>query len=47
MKASPIRLSLLLLATALLAVGTTSCRTVRGAGRDVQHVGHHIENAAR
>ena len=47
MKASQIRLSLLLLATALLAIGATSCHTARGVGRDVQHVGHHIENAAR
>jgi predicted small secreted protein len=35
----------LLLASAFLAAGT-SCRTFRGFGRDVEHVGSHIERAA-
>ncbi|WP_395746943.1 entericidin A/B family lipoprotein [Prosthecobacter sp.] len=25
----------------------TSCRTVRGFGQDIEHVGGHIEHAAR
>jgi predicted small secreted protein len=36
----------LLLASAFLAAAGTSCRTFRGFGRDVEHVGSHIERAA-
>ncbi len=46
MKASTKRLALLLLASALLVMAGTSCRTFRGFGRDVEHVGSHIERAA-
>lgn len=41
------RFALLLLASALLVMAGTSCRTFRGFGRDVEHVGSHIERAAR
>ncbi|MCE9519993.1 MAG: entericidin A/B family lipoprotein [Verrucomicrobia bacterium] len=37
---------LLFLAAALLIFAGTSCNTVRGVGRDVEHVGGHIERAA-
>jgi len=48
MKTSPsIHRALLLLAASLLVVSVTSCRTFRGFGRDVQHVGGHIERVAR
>lgn len=39
--------TLLLLATAILTLTVTSCRTFRGFGQDVQHAGSHIEGAAR
>ncbi|MCX6876598.1 MAG: entericidin A/B family lipoprotein [Verrucomicrobia bacterium] len=40
------RLTLLLLAAALVALFSASCRnTIRGAGRDVENVGDHIERA--
>jgi|GEM_PF-325983 len=35
-----------LMATAALALSTTSCSTSKGFGRDVQKVGDKIENAA-
>lgn len=46
MKTSPNRLLILLLAAALLSIAGTSCNTARGFGRDVEHVGGHIEEAA-
>jgi predicted small secreted protein len=46
MKTSQQRLMLLLLAAALVTLFSASCRnTVRGAGRDVENVGNHIERA--
>lgn len=47
MKTSQQRLAILLLASILTAIAGTSCRTVRGLGQDVEHAGHHIENAAQ
>lgn len=47
MKTSQKRLTLFLLATALWALAATGCNTVRGFGRDVEHAGEHIEDAAR
>ncbi|HQW27576.1 MAG TPA: entericidin A/B family lipoprotein [Verrucomicrobiales bacterium] len=41
------QISLFLLASLFVAIASTSCSTARGFGRDVSHVGHHIENAAR
>ena len=46
MKAPHTRLTLLLLAAAMVSLFSTSCRnTVRGAGRDVENAGDHIERA--
>jgi predicted small secreted protein len=47
MKTSTTRLALLVLASAVLTLIGTSCRTVRGFGQDVEHVGGHIERASR
>ena len=47
MKTSSTRIALLVLASAVFTLVGTSCRTVRGFGRDVEHVGGHIEHAAR
>lgn len=47
MKTTPIRLTFLLATAALISLCATSCHTVRGAGRDVESVGNHIERAAR
>ena len=47
MKTTHQRLVILLLASAILTLAGTSCRTVRGLGQDVQHAGNHIEGAAR
>ncbi|WP_397385394.1 entericidin A/B family lipoprotein [Prosthecobacter sp.] len=47
MKTSTTRLTLLVLASAVLTLIGTSCRTVRGFGQDVEHVGGHIERASR
>ncbi len=47
MKTSLKRLALLLLASAVFTLIGTSCNTFRGFGRDVEHVGDHIERAAR
>ncbi|MDI1313520.1 entericidin A/B family lipoprotein [Prosthecobacter sp.] len=47
MKTSFQRIALLLLASAVWTLVGTSCRTVRGFGQDVEHVGGHIENASR
>jgi predicted small secreted protein len=47
MKTTPQRLLLLILISVLGAFAGTSCGTFRGFGRDVGHVGHHIERAAR
>lgn len=41
------RLALLVLAAAAWTLTGTSCRTVRGFGQDVEHVGGHIEHASR
>jgi len=39
---------LLLLASAVISLFGTSCRnTIRGAGRDVENAGDHIERATR
>ncbi len=46
MKYSPTRIAVVLLGIALCLVVGTSCRTVRGAGQDLEHVGRHIERAA-
>jgi predicted small secreted protein len=37
--------SLLLLSAALLVLVATGCGTVRGAGRDISHVGYHVQHA--
>jgi predicted small secreted protein len=47
MKTSTTHLALLVLASAVLTLIGTSCRTVRGFGQDVEHVGSHIERASR
>lgn len=47
MKTSTSRLTLLVLASAVWTLIGTSCRTVRGFGQDVEHVGSHIERASR
>ena len=47
MKTSIKRLALLVLASAAWTLVGTSCRTVRGFGQDVEHVGGHIEHASR
>ncbi|MEI7910438.1 MAG: entericidin A/B family lipoprotein [Verrucomicrobiota bacterium] len=48
MKSSQKRLTMLLLAAALISLFSASCRnTVRGAGRDVENAGDHIEKATR
>ncbi|MBN8417783.1 MAG: entericidin A/B family lipoprotein [Verrucomicrobia bacterium] len=41
------RITLLVLASAAWTLVATSCRTVRGFGQDVEHVGGHIERASR
>lgn len=46
MKSSHKRFALLLLAAVLWTIAGTSCNTVRGVGRDVEHAGGHIERAA-
>lgn len=47
MNTSMKRFALFLLASAFCIAGATSCRTFQGFGRDVEHVGSHIERAAR
>lgn len=47
MKTSIKRFALLFLASATWTLIGTSCRTVRGFGQDVEHVGGHIERASR
>jgi predicted small secreted protein len=47
MKTKTSRILILLLASAMLALFSAGCGTVRGFGRDVEHVGDHIERAAR
>jgi len=48
MKTTQKRLMLLLLASAVISLFGTSCRnTIRGAGRDVENAGDHIERATR
>jgi predicted small secreted protein len=47
MKTSHKRLVLILLAAAVMSMIGTSCNTLFGIGKDVEHVGDHIENAAR
>ena len=46
MKTKQKRLILLILTSAFFAVIGTSCRTVQGFGRDVEHTGDHISEAA-
>jgi len=45
MKTNPTQIALLLLVAAQLTTLGTSWRTFCGSGRDVQHVGGHIERA--
>ncbi len=47
MKTPMKRIAHLLLASVIFSMVGTSCRTFRGFGQDVEHVGSHIENAAR
>jgi predicted small secreted protein len=47
MNISKKRLAFIVLASALLGMAGTSCRTFQGLGRDVEHAGSHIERAAR
>ncbi|MCX6878145.1 MAG: hypothetical protein NTW21_30695 [Verrucomicrobia bacterium] len=48
MKASTQRLTLLLLAAALISLFSASCRnTIRSAGRDVESAGDHIQRATQ
>jgi predicted small secreted protein len=47
MKKPSHRLTLLLLAAALVTLFSSSCgNTVRGAGKDVERAGDHIQRAA-
>lgn len=41
------RITLILIASSLLAVFGASCSTVRGVGQDVGKVGDHIEDSSR
>jgi predicted small secreted protein len=45
MKTNTTRIALLLFLATLITTLCSSCRTFRGFGRDVQHVGGHIERA--
>lgn len=47
MKASLKNTAILIAASILTVVFITSCGTVRGFGRDVEHVGDSIEDSAR
>ncbi len=47
MKTYKQRITLLVLASALLALFGASCSTVRGVGKDVGKAGEHIEDASR
>lgn len=47
MKTSIQRIALLVLASVVWTLVGTGCRTVRGFGQDVEHVGGHIEHASR
>jgi predicted small secreted protein len=47
MKTPLTRTALLILASALAVIFSTSCGTVRGFGRDVETVGGGIEQSAR
>jgi len=47
MKMKPTRILFVLLASALLVLFGSGCGTVRGFGRDVEHVGGSIERSAR
>jgi predicted small secreted protein len=38
-------LAFLILTAVALILGGTSCRTMRGAGEDIQHAGSHLERA--
>lgn len=38
---------ILIISSALLALITSSCRTVQGFGSDVEHTGDNIKEAAR
>jgi predicted small secreted protein len=46
MKQNTSRIALILFLATLLTTLGSSCRTFRGFGRDVQHVGGHIERAS-
>jgi predicted small secreted protein len=37
---------LLLLSLSVLGFGLSGCETIEGAGRDIEHAGQSIENAA-
>jgi predicted small secreted protein len=47
MKTSSKRISILMIASVLLALFSTGCATVRGFGRDVGTAGEHIEDSTR
>ena len=47
MKTSPKRIALLLIASAITLLGSTSCNTVRGVGRDVEAAGDGIQKSTR
>lgn len=47
MKTKQQRITILLLASALVALFGASCSTVRGVGQDVGKAGEHIEDASR
>jgi len=47
MKTTTKKILVIALASALTALLGSSCRTAQGFGRDVEHAGEHIEEAAR
>lgn len=47
MKTTPKKILILVLAAAMTALAGSGCRTAQGFGRDVEHAGEHIEEAAR
>jgi len=47
MKTKQQRIVMIIIASALLALFSTSCGTVRGFGRDVEHTGEGIQKSTR
>jgi predicted small secreted protein len=47
MKNNYYRITFIILSAACVAFSSTSCRTIQGAGQDVEHAGQHLEKAAR